>query len=209
MARESRRYHVSWTRFLCEKWHVVLDMFDSWPNSSRRFLLWTYAAVRFFITPVYCGSLASVRSPQPAYPYRVSGFIAHVKHRLASASRLLTVLAGAISTLSIEVVGDCPFVPPIGFAFQLARENTSRPEPVCLWLQAVFLRRAKRLSESPARNCLWKRRLPLQPCCGLRCRSVHVRYSWMSSSFGFSRNYRSRRTDQIITPRFVCHLSTL
>ena len=33
---------------------------------------------------------------------------------------LLTVLAGAISSLSIQVVGDCPIVPPSGFAFQPA-----------------------------------------------------------------------------------------
>ena len=43
------------------------------------------------------------------------------KHRLASASRLLTVLAGAISSLSAEVVGDCPTGLLIGFALQPAR----------------------------------------------------------------------------------------
>ena len=66
--------------------------------------------------PVYCSSFASVHSHKPASPFRVfasrptslhcSLFLAQVcKHRLASVSRLLTVLAGAISSLSIEVVG--------------------------------------------------------------------------------------------------------
>ena len=36
-------------------------------------------------------------------------------------SRLLTLLAGAISSLSIEVVGDRPVGPPIGFVLEPAR----------------------------------------------------------------------------------------
>ena len=62
------------------------------------------------------------------------------KHRLASVSRLLTVLAGAISSLSIEVVGNCLIGLLIGFAFQpervpshsalvvRTREHAPRPE---------------------------------------------------------------------------------
>ena len=43
------------------------------------------------------------------------------KHRLASVPQLLTVLAGVISSLSIEVVGDCLTGLPIGFPLQPAR----------------------------------------------------------------------------------------
>ena len=43
------------------------------------------------------------------------------KHRLASVSQFLTVLAGAISSLSIEVVEDCLVALPIGLAHQPAR----------------------------------------------------------------------------------------
>ena len=85
------------------------------------------------MTLVYCGSLASVRSRKPACPYRVSAscstalhctalFLAQIcKHRLASFSRLLIVLAGANSSLSIEIVGDCLIFLPVGFALQPAR----------------------------------------------------------------------------------------
>ena len=102
------------------------------------------------MTPVYCGSLASLRSPKPACPFRVpassptslhcSLFLAQVcKHRLAIVSKILTVLAGAISSLSIEVVEDCLIGLPIECALQparviscpvvsLTRESTARPE---------------------------------------------------------------------------------
>ena len=87
---------------------------------------------RTFTTPLYCKSLTSVRSPKPAYPYRVSGFIVHVAALLflwlKPASTVmracpdsLSVLARAISSLSIEVVGDWPIGSLIGFAFQPAR----------------------------------------------------------------------------------------
>ena len=60
------------------------------------------------------------------------------KHRLANVSQFLTVLAEAISSLSIEVVEDCLVALPIGLALQparvisypvlsLTRESTSRP----------------------------------------------------------------------------------
>ena len=85
--------------------------------------------------PVYCGSIASVRSPTPACPYGVSAscstalhcslfLVQAFKHRLASVSRLLTVLAGAISSLSIEVVEDCFIGLPIGLPLQPARVDS-------------------------------------------------------------------------------------
>ena len=39
------------------------------------------------MTLFYCGSLTSVRSPMPAYPYRLSGFTVHVAALLFSWSR--------------------------------------------------------------------------------------------------------------------------
>ena len=76
---------------------------------------------------------------------RTALFLAHVcKHRLARVFQLLTVLAGAISLLSMEVVRDCFIFLPSGMALQPARvasfsvavtrveKNIQRPEPgVC------------------------------------------------------------------------------
>ena len=107
------------------------------------------------MTLVYYGSLASVHSRKPASPSRVSSSCSSPLHILffwlKSAStdvraccQLLIVLAGAITSLSIGVVGNCLICPLIGFALQPARvpsclvpviqtrENTPRPEPgVC------------------------------------------------------------------------------
>ena len=96
---------------------------------------WTGKVVRGDMPPVYCGSIASVRSPTPACPYRVPAswptslhcslfLVQAFKHRLASVSRLLTVLAGAISSLSIEAAEDCFIRLPIGLPLQPARVNS-------------------------------------------------------------------------------------
>ena len=54
------------------------------------------------------------------------------KHRLASVSRLLTVLAGAISSFSFEVVGDCLIRPSIGLALQPTRVAYAVPAKLVL-----------------------------------------------------------------------------
>ena len=73
-------------------------------------------------------------------PRALLSFHAQVcKHRFASVCRLLTVLAGPISSLSMEVVEVCLVGLPIGLALQparvisfpalsLSRESTARPE---------------------------------------------------------------------------------
>ena len=84
------------------------------------------------MTLVFFGSLASVRSPETVFPHRLSGFIVHVAALLFFLLKLASTvlracpdsglfLLGAISSFSIEVVGDCPIVPPTGFAFKPAR----------------------------------------------------------------------------------------
>ena len=50
------------------------------------------------------------------------------KHRLASTCPLLTVLAGSISSLSIEAVEDCLIGLPIGLALQPARVPVAVPD---------------------------------------------------------------------------------
>ena len=79
------------------------------------------------MTPVCCGSLASVRSPKRAYPYRVSGFIVHVTALLffwlKSASTSLRACCQPFDCpcRSDLVVVDCTIGPPIELALQPAR----------------------------------------------------------------------------------------
>ena len=78
----------------------------------------------------------------------------------------------------------------------------------CLWMRAVYVRRAKRLSKSVIRDCQRRHRLPLQTCRGIRCRSVYVRDSSLCSSFNFLRDYRSCRAAEIVDRWFQAHSST-
>ena len=91
----------------------------------------------------------------------------------------LSVLAGAITSLSNGVVGNCLIGLLIGFALQRARVP-SYPVPLtptrentpgsgrgwCLWLRAVYL--------SVVRDCQRRHRLPLQSSRGICCRSVRA-----------------------------------
>ena len=118
-----------------------------------------------------------------------------------SASTVSTVLVGAISSLSFELVGDCLIRQSIGLALQPTRvaflrrlcgpctrkHTTTRAR--CRWRRAVHLRRAKRLSKYWSGLASDSSSL-LQLCRELRCRSVHVRgprclsSSRISSGFG-------------------------
>ena len=130
-----------------------------------------------------------MRSPKPACLHHVSGFIvlrhctalflAQVcMHRLASVSRLLTVLARAISWLSIEVVGDCFIFLPRGIALQPARvvsfpaavtrhaKNTQRPEPGVCGCGPCFCGEPSASQGQWSETAQRRLRLPLQPCFG-------------------------------------------
>ena len=124
------------------------------------------------VTPVYCGSLASVRSPKSTCPHRVpassptslncSLFPTQVcKHRLACVFPTpLAIFAGAISSLSIEVVEDCFIELAV---VSLTRESTARLE---LGICACGPSRANRLSKSVVRDCQGGRHLIFSPAVG-------------------------------------------
>ena len=117
-------------------------------------------------------------------PRALLSFHAQVcKHRFASVSRLLTVLAGPISSLSMEVVEVCLVGLPIGLALQparvisfpalsLSRESTARPE---LGTYAC----GPRDHREPSASEVSGQRLPVRVSPRLQScrRSVHVRDS--------------------------------
>ena len=134
-----------------------------------------------------------MHSPKPAYPYRVSGFIVHVaallfflveacKHRLASA------LAGATSHRSSAHA--CRF---LSSGCDPTRENTSRQEPL-----SVIAGRVSGESRAPLK--VSGQKLPVQAPTSSST-LLWASLSECARAF-FLRDYRSRRTDQIVARRF-------
>ena len=109
------------------------------------------------MTLVYCGSLASVHSHKPASPSCVSASCSTPVRMLLF---LAQVCKHCLASWSIGVVGNCLIGLLIGFASQPARSasllGTCGPDARrhtstrarYLWLRAVNVRRAKRLSKS-------------------------------------------------------------
>ena len=114
-----------------------------------RILFWALSTRQPFVkiirlTLVYCGSLPSVHACLHRAPrYCICSFSgSSLQAPSCERDSLLTVLAGAITSLSIGVVGNCLIGLLIGFALQPApmlsysvlvipaRENTPLPEPV-------------------------------------------------------------------------------
>ena len=121
---------------------VILQIFHS---------VGPFGVFSMLMTLVYCGSLASVHSHKPGSPSRVSASCPTLLHCFFSGSspqapscervaNSLSVLAGAITSLSIGVAGNSLIGLLIGFALQPlqvpsfpvpvipTRENTPRPE---------------------------------------------------------------------------------
>ena len=182
---------------------------DLGPNCIRNFTPWVHDSCVLRLTRVRAQPQASISVMRVCIEFHATAhafFSGSSLHRLASVSQSLTVLAGAISSLSIEVVEDCLI------GLRLLSPNDSFPVQRCPGHEkaqhdlssgsvlAGLVTVESQVAPKVSGQKLTVRVSPhLQSSRGICCRSACARDSLLYSSFNFSRDYRSCRAQMVAT----------